>query len=102
MPHSDALSAGHSRRTNDELGLESVRAFVDNLRGAMRGQSEAEITTQAGLASRTLRRILDYELLPTIDVVARLEEVLNADLWPKGRETSSTRPGQDEASGPGS
>ena len=102
MPRSHDHSGGRTRRTTNDLGVESVRGFIENLRDAIGGQSEAEITTRAGLEPGILRRILEYELLPAIDVVARLEEVLNADLWPRSRATSSARPRQDEASRRGS
>ncbi|PZE64028.1 XRE family transcriptional regulator [Curtobacterium sp. MCBD17_021] len=62
---------------------EVARALVLNLRAAMADRSVREVASAAGLHHTTLLKVLAGRAWPDLSTVARLEEVLRTNLWPR-------------------
>lgn len=66
--------------------------FVLRLTQALKAKGEPSlhaVEREAQVSRRTVERTLKGEVLPDFGAIARLEEWLEADLWP-GRELRST------------
>lgn len=68
------------------------QSFVLRLTEALKAKGEPSlhaVEREAQVSRRTVERTLKGEVLPDFGAIARLEEWLEADLWP-GRELRST------------
>lgn len=76
--------------SEDPFG-EVARKFVVNLRVAMAGRSLRAVAADAGLGHVTLQRVLAGQAWPDLQTIARLEEGLDAELWPRRAGGHATR-----------
>lgn len=62
---------------------ETARRFANNLRAAMGKVSMRRVAADAGLDEGTLRRVLAGSVWPDLHTIARLEEALAVELYPR-------------------
>ncbi len=69
------------------LDSEVARLIVVNLISAMEGRGVRSVAREAGIDEKTLRQLIAGASYPDVRTVARLEEALQAPLypeWPRG------------------
>ncbi|MFF1876593.1 hypothetical protein [Leifsonia sp. NPDC058230] len=66
----------------DDPVREVARRFVLNLLAAMGEESRRSIAMKVDLDTNTLKRILNGDVWPDMNTIAKLEDKLEADLWP--------------------
>ena len=67
---------------SEDRSAEKARRLVLNLRAAMNGRSLRSVAADAGLGHVTLQRVLAGQAWPDVQTDAKLEDGLDADLWP--------------------
>ncbi|WIE80956.1 helix-turn-helix domain-containing protein [Curtobacterium sp. MCSS17_016] len=67
---------------SDDRAAETARRLVVNLRAAMNGRTLRAVAADAGMGHVTVQRVLTGQAWPDLQTIARLEDGLDADLWP--------------------
>lgn len=70
---------------SEDSYAEKARRLVLNLRAAMNGRSLRAVAADVGLGHVTLQRVLTGQAWPDTQTIAKLEEGLDAALWPPHR-----------------
>lgn len=79
---SELTAAPWPERPSSDRFAEVDRQFVIKLRAAMAGRTLREVAADAGIGHVTLQRVLTGNAWPDLHTIARLEDGLDAQLWP--------------------